>query len=146
MNMHSWSALQIILTWKFPNLQYTRRIKQECPHPYHCTCVTSVSLWVLSSVAVYTVHVPDWAAPGTGPGLVTPAQLPAAHPFLEYNYIYIPFFFFWVFVCIASVSIWRHGSASILGTTRTDTRAPILMYWAGLSRIRGGTTTSAYAQ
>ena len=31
--------------------------------------------------------------------------------------------------------VWRHGSASILGTTRTDTRAPILMYWAGLSRI-----------
>ena len=31
--------------------------------------------------------------------------------------------------------IWRHGSASILGTTRTVTRAPILMYWAGLSRI-----------
>ena len=32
-------------------------------------------------------------------------------------------------------SIWRHGSASILGTTWTDTRAPMLMYWAGLSRI-----------
>ena len=31
--------------------------------------------------------------------------------------------------------IWRHGSASILGTTRTVTRAPMLMYWAGLSRI-----------
>ena len=31
--------------------------------------------------------------------------------------------------------IWRHGSASILGTTRTDTRAPMLMHWAGLSRI-----------
>ena len=31
--------------------------------------------------------------------------------------------------------IWRHGSASILGTTRTDTRAPMLMYWVGLSRI-----------
>ena len=31
--------------------------------------------------------------------------------------------------------IWRHCSASILGTTRTDTRAPMLMYWAGLSRI-----------
>ena len=32
-------------------------------------------------------------------------------------------------------SIWRHGSASILGTTRTVTHAPILMYWAGLSQI-----------
>ena len=34
-------------------------------------------------------------------------------------------------------TIWRHGSASIilLGTTQTVTRAPILMYWAGLSRI-----------
>ena len=31
--------------------------------------------------------------------------------------------------------IWRHGSASILGTTRTVTRARILIYWAGLSRI-----------
>ena len=31
--------------------------------------------------------------------------------------------------------IWRHGSVSILGTTRTGTRAPMLMYWAGLSRI-----------
>ena len=31
--------------------------------------------------------------------------------------------------------IWRHSSASILGTTRTVTRAPMLMYWAGLSRI-----------
>ena len=31
--------------------------------------------------------------------------------------------------------IWRHGSASILGTTRTVTRAPMLMYWAGLPRI-----------
>ena len=34
--------------------------------------------------------------------------------------------------CIHNI-IWRHGSASILGTTRTDTRAPIVMYWAGLS-------------
>ena len=31
--------------------------------------------------------------------------------------------------------IWRHGSASILGMTWTDTHAPMLMYWAGLSRI-----------
>ena len=36
---------------------------------------------------------------------------------------------------VCSIIIWRHGSASILGTTRTVTRAPILMYWAGLSRI-----------
>ena len=36
---------------------------------------------------------------------------------------------------LALSSIWRHGSASILGTTRTVTRAPMLMYWAGLSRI-----------
>ena len=26
----------------------------------------------------------------------------------------------------------------ILGTTRTDTRTPMLMYWAGLSRIASG--------
>ena len=35
----------------------------------------------------------------------------------------------------SSRSPWRHGSASILGTTRTVTRAPMLMYWAGLSQI-----------
>ena len=36
---------------------------------------------------------------------------------------------------IHNIILWRHGSASILGTTRTVTRACILMYWAGLSRI-----------
>ena len=39
------------------------------------------------------------------------------------------------FVHLFIIIIWRHGSASILGTTRTVTRAPMLMYWAGLSRI-----------
>ena len=38
-------------------------------------------------------------------------------------------------VADAHAHIWRQGSDSILGTTRTDTRAPMLMYWADLSRI-----------
>ena len=40
----------------------------------------------------------------------------------------------------SSDPVWRHG-ASILGTTRTDTRARILIYWAGLSRISLPTAT-----
>ena len=36
---------------------------------------------------------------------------------------------------VGHICIWRQGSASILGMTRTNTLAPILMYWAGLSRI-----------
>ena len=41
----------------------------------------------------------------------------------------------WSFFPGTVTYIWRHGSASILGMTRTVTRARILMYWAGLSRI-----------
>ena len=49
--------------------------------------------------------------------------------------VYLPEIMEYTTVQFIGNAIWRHGSASILGTTRIDNRAPILMYWAGLSRI-----------
>ena len=93
------------------------------------------TLWSLTSITTKTVIDWWWCTSGWGAVIWMPA-----HWLLVYRCVSISAN--WLMnkryvgtIASCGGSIWRHGSASILGTTRTDTRAPMLMYWAGLSRI-----------